>query len=103
MPDEPENLHAAGAYHATKKDVDSRHNEELTEKWRTMAVKFGNNSLLSLLSRGDLAANEIYYHRNCYIEMVNECNRCDRLNNSENVDRNWKKARGFDKVINYIF
>ena len=68
-----------------------------------MTVKTGNDALLSLLSRGDLAANEVYYHKACYKNMLNESDRCDKLNNSENVNRNWEKARAFDKVINYIF
>ena len=60
--DSDDNLHAAGSLHATKSDCNITHNNELTEKWKEMAAKVGNTSLLCFLSQGDLAANETYYH-----------------------------------------
>ena len=64
------NLHTAGSLHTTQTDINTDHNHELTIKWKEMAVKIGNSSLLNLLAQGDLASNEIYYHRHYYNDMV---------------------------------
>ena len=64
------NLHAAGSLHATQIDINTDHNHELTIKWKEIAVKVGNSSLLNLLAQGDVASNAIYYHRHCYNNMV---------------------------------
>ena len=66
-----------------------------------MALKVGNESLLSLLSNGDVASNELYYHGNCNISMWNECIRIDQANDKE-MENIWKKAQAFDNVVNYV-
>ena len=58
--DESSNLHAAGLLHATHKDVNRSHHQKLTERWKNMAVKVGNDFLISLLASGDLKSNEIF-------------------------------------------
>ena len=67
------NLHAGGSLHATQTDINTVHNHELTYKWKQMAAKFGNSSLLNLLAQEDLASNEIYYRRHCYNDIVQNC------------------------------
>ena len=64
------NLHAAGSLHATQTDINTDHNHELTIKWKEMTTKVEYSCLLNLLAQGDLASNEIYYHRHCYNDMV---------------------------------
>ena len=64
--DNEENLCAAGALHATTK-VKLNHVTIFTEKLKSMAVEVGNDDVLSKLSSGDVASNEIYYHKICYI------------------------------------
>ena len=44
------NLHAPGSLHATQTDINAVHNHELTIKWKEMAAKVGNLSLLNLLA-----------------------------------------------------
>ena len=64
------NLHAPGSLHATQTDINAVHNHELTIKWKEMAAKVGNLSILNLLAQGGLESNEIYYHCHCYNSMV---------------------------------
>ena len=65
--DNAENLCAAGTLHATTKKVRLDRVTIFTEKLKHMAVEVGNNDILSKLSSGDVASNEIYYHKICYI------------------------------------
>ena len=48
------NLHAARSLHATQTDINTDNNLELTTKWKEMAAKVGNSSLLNLLAQGIL-------------------------------------------------
>ena len=64
------NLHGAGSLHATETDINTDDNHELTIKWKEMAAKVGNSSLLNLLAQRDLKPNKIYYHHHCYNDMV---------------------------------
>ena len=100
--DTSENLHAAGSFHATNKDVNRTHNEELTRKWKEMALTVGNTSLLNLLSSGDLASNEIYYHSRCYKDMQNEYKSINSINASENMEKKWIKAQVLDEIVRYV-
>ena len=76
--DDDKNLHAAGTLHATDDDVNASHNNALTTKWKSMAIKVGNERLLNLLSLGDdISCKELYYHGQCNVQMWNECNRID--------------------------
>ena len=60
-----ENLCAAGTLHATTKKVKLDHVSIFTEKLKSMAVEVGNDDVLSKLSSGDVASNEIYYNKIC--------------------------------------
>ena len=64
--DNVENLCAAGTLHATTKKVKLDHVTIFTEKLKSMAVEVGNNDVLPKLSSGDVASNEIFYHKICY-------------------------------------
>ena len=61
--DNAENLCAAGTLHATAKDVKLDHVTIFKEKLKSMAVEVGSNDVLPKLSSGDVASNEIYYHK----------------------------------------
>ena len=64
-----------------------------------MAANVGNSSLLNLLAQGDLASNEIYYHRHCYNDMVRNC---EKLETDESImDVKWKKAALFDSIVSH--
>ena len=94
--DNDENLHAAGTFHATTDHVGTSHNNELTTRWKTMAIKVGNERLLNLLSSGDTSCNELYYHGQCNVQMWNECSRIDA--NQKSSDAAWKKAQVIEKM-----
>ena len=98
--DDENNLHAAGTLHATKVDVDTSHNDALTTKWKSMAIKVGNEGLLNLLSSGDTSCNELFYHGQCNVEMWNECSRIDA--NQKSTDMAWRKAQAFHSVITNV-
>ena len=62
-----------------------------------MAEKVGNSSLFNLLAQGGLTSNEIYYHHQCYNNMVQNC---EKLETDESImDVKWKKAAIFDSTI----
>ena len=53
-----------------------------------MSLNIGNPSPLSLLSYGDLASVEIYYHRKCYGDIwFMNAKRIDRLEGSNSAVR----------------
>ena len=60
------NLVPAGTYQATKLTTKSNHMKDLTAKWIEMATKLSHEPVLRLLSCGDVASNELYYHDKCY-------------------------------------
>ena len=94
------NLHAAGSLRATQADINTVHNHELTTKQKEMAAKVGNSPLFNLLAQGDLASNEIYYHRHCYNDMVRNC---EKLETGESImDVKCKKAAIFDSIVSHI-
>ena len=94
------NLHAVEYLHATQTDINAVHNHELAIKWKKMAPKGENLSLLNLLAEGDFASNEIYYHRHCYNEMVRNC---EKLETDVSImDVKCKKAAIFDSIISHI-
>ena len=57
--------------------------------------KVGNSSLFNLLEQGGLMSNEIYYHRHCYNNMVQNC---EKLETDESImDVKWKKGSYFQE------
>ena len=56
------NLHEAGTFHASDYKVEKSHNNAFTAQWKTMALKLNKVRLLNLLSSGDIACNELWYH-----------------------------------------
>ena len=94
------NLHTAGSLHATQTDINAVHSHELTIKWKEMAAKVGNSSLLNLLAQEDLESNEIYYHRHYYNYMAQNC---EKLETDESImDFKWKKAAIFASKVSHI-
>ena len=85
-----QNLHAAGSYRAKRKVVNVQHNKSFTEKWKEMALNYDNPSLLALISTGDLASNEIFYHAPCYESMQNESDKFKHNKSSTDWYAEWK-------------
>ena len=87
--DRAEHLHAAGSYHAKKSGFKASRgvNPEVDN------IKVvGDENLLSLFSTGDLAANEIYYHCDCYKDMAYRCKKIEKDNNNE-IKRGWPSKK----------
>ena len=51
---------------ATKLTTKLNHLKNLTAKWIEIATKLNHQPVLRLLSSGDVASNELYYHDKCY-------------------------------------
>ena len=51
--DLPENLHARGSFHATTRSVNAKH-KDVTENWKSIALKVGNEALLNHYLLGTL-------------------------------------------------
>ena len=60
------NLVPAGTYQTTKLATKSNHVKDLTAKGIEMATKLNREPVLHLLSTGDVARNDFYYHNKCY-------------------------------------
>ena len=48
--------------HASISKTNVVHVENITQKWKEMATKIGDDHLIRILSSGDVASNEIFYH-----------------------------------------
>ena len=57
------NLCAAGTFHASVMENDLPHVKRLTEEWKSMASFLEDSNLLIRLSGGNVASNELYYHK----------------------------------------
>lgn len=100
--DSPENLHASGSFHATKRNVNAKHNEKATENWKSMALKAGNEVLLSNLSSGDASSNELYYYAECNMSLWNECIKIDKENSSHDIETKWRRAQAFESIKSFV-
>ena len=54
------NLQADGTILASTSKINVVHVENITQKWKEMATKIGDNHLIRILSSGDAASNEIF-------------------------------------------
>ena len=100
--DELNNLHAAGALHATKTKLKVEHVTKQTEQWRQMALTVGDNGLASRLSIGDLGANSSFYHKRCSTRLYNEFVKKDNERKQGGIDVQQVKAAAWDKVVAFM-
>ena len=103
--DNAENLCAAGALHATAKKVKLDHVTIFTEKLNSMAVE--PDDVLSKLSSGDVASNEIYYHKNCHINFRMQYRdtlqkKLNDANEQIKEKESFTKAMRFSQVVNQV-
>ena len=61
--DSSESLHTRGSFHVTKWSVNAKHNKEVTENWKSMALKVGNETFLNHLSTGDDSSTQQTFQR----------------------------------------
>ena len=100
--DVPENLHARGTFHASKRKPDSKQNQTATKNWKEMALKAGNDVLLNHIIIGDSSSSELFYHKKCNDDLYNECIRIDKDNNGREIEMKWRKAQAFESVVSFI-
>ena len=100
--DSPENLHARGSFRATKRNVNAKHNKEVTENWKSMALKVGNETLLNHLSTGDASSNELYYHAECNKSFWNQCIKIDKENSSHDIEMKWRRAQAYESIVSFV-
>ena len=94
---------AAGTYHASQKKVNTTHLKELETKWRKWASCLdGYVHVVTALSMGDLAANELYYHKVCYSDFHNAYCR-QQTQSGIGTDEQWFKSISFNKIISYLY
>ena len=106
--DNAENLCAAGALHASVKKIKLDHVTIFTEKLNIMAVEVGNDDVLSKLSSGDVASNEIYYHKICHINFRTQYRdtlqkKLHDANEQIKEKESLIKAMRFSQVLNDIY
>ena len=74
-----------------------------------MGTKIGDNDLIRILSSGDIASNEIFYHKenikpslaNFHRKYQTECKNTDVDVNKDDID--WLKSSALDKVYFYMY
>ena len=97
-------LCAAGTMHSPDVKVKSSHVLQLTSEWKKMASFLGQTDVLIRLSSGDVTSNELYYHKNCY---VNSRNIYFRKRAEEHIDIDTHealiKAVSQTKVIEFLY
>ena len=65
-------LCAIRVMHASKTAVEEQHVKKTIKKIKTMTID--NKPILAKLSSGDIATNELIYHKFCYKDFVNKYN-----------------------------
>ena len=73
-----------------------------------MAVEVGNDNVLSKLSSGDVASNEIYYDKICYINFCTQYRdtlqkKLNDANEQIKEKESLIKAMRFCQVVNHIY
>ena len=67
-----------------------------------MVKALNNDSVLCLLSSGDVASNELYYHDSCYNKIRNEYNKKNKTEISLKNDEYMYRKIALKKVIFYL-
>ena len=96
------NVHAAGAFHASKWKLNTEHVIKLTNNWRDIAVYIGNNVLVSSLVIGDLGVNCSFYHKRCSANLFNRFTTKQKEECTGEIDIDHVKAAAWDKVIAFM-
>ena len=100
--DATENVHAAGAFHASKSKLNSEHVMKLTNNWREIVFYIGDNALANRLMFGDLGANSSFYHKRCSTNLYNQFTKKQTEECKEKIDTGHAKAAAWDKVIVFL-
>ena len=91
-----------------KPQVYRQHVDKISEQLRSMALFMNDLSVLSKLSSGDVASNELFYHSKCYKTFTNRYSAAkEAAYHSEifinNENEEFIKALYFNQIISYIY
>ena len=100
--DDVGNLRVVGTQGITKDAMDTQYNAKLTKRWKDMAVKTNNGSLLVNLATGALASNELFYHLDYHLLMIRNCQRINEGKDQHQIEEHWIKATFFASIITFI-
>ena len=107
--DKQENLVAAETLYVTKTKTQIDHVKTMTANWTEMAKVLQDENLLIQILHGDVASNEMYYHKSSikcsyqkytkpYIKKLKEKNKDDEKTSEER----WFKIHSLNIVIHHI-
>ena len=96
------NLEPAGTYQATKLTTKSNHVKDLTAKCIEMATKLNHEPVLRLLSSGDVASNELYYHDKCYDTIRHQYSKFTKSDESSSMRDKECKQIALKNIIFYL-
>ena len=82
--------------------MDTQHKARLTERWKDIAIKTNNDSLLAKLATGSLASNELFYHLDCYSSMSRNYQRIIDWKDQLQIEEHWIKPTSFESIITFI-
>ena len=99
--DDIDNLHAAGAFHASKEKLKAEHVNKQTQQWREMALVVEDDGLASRLQIQDLGASSSFYHKLCSTNLYNRFVKKNK-EKTESVDAKEVKAAAWDKVVTFM-
>ena len=109
LEDVESNLCAAGTFHAKRNKANSSHVHSITQKWIEMAKITGDDELLRILSTGDVASNEVFYHKPAIKGCLQLFERkYEKINDKENRESEieseikWKKLCALNKIYFHI-
>ena len=100
--DATENVHAAGAFHASKLKLNSEHVMKLTNNWRDIAVYIMDNALVNRLMIGDLGADSLFYHKRCFTNLYNRFTKKQKEQCKVKTDIDHVRAAAWDKVVAFM-
>ena len=106
--DNEQNLIAAGTLHAKTLKVKQKHVDDFTKNLREMALFLNDSNLLPKISTGDVATNEVFYHKKCYINYRNKHRSAVRGANKSSIslkeqEIDYAKTVCFNKIMNYVY
>ena len=93
---------AAGTFGASKTKAKGQHVDNLTSKWKNMAAVLNYTYLLNSLSRGDVASNELYYHKKCYTSFLNKYRDTQKAKQNTDTHNEWLQEVSLNKILSYI-
>ena len=96
------NLVPAGTYQARKLTTKSNHVKDLTAKWIDMTTKLNHEPALYLLSSGDVASNELYYHDKCYDTIRHQYSKFTKSDESSSMRDKECKQIALKNIIFYL-